>query len=64
MLPLTLPFTLLFTLGALLYSFTGYCVFIIYDGTFQKNIAPSDPTEIIVLWSGDILTLMIEPECP
>ena len=42
------PFTLLFTLPFTLSSFKGSLVFVISSGTFQKNMAPSDPTEIIV----------------
>ena len=33
-------------------------------GVFQKNMAPSLPTEIIVCWSGEILILFIDPEWP
>lgn len=70
------PFTLAFTLPFTDFYYTcceffvrvgsyGYTLsFTIDSGVFQKKIAPSLPTEIMVLWSGEILTLLIEPECP
>ena len=66
--PFTLAFTLPFT------DFSSVLVrvgssgstlsFTIDSGVFQKKIAPSLPTEMMVLWSGEILTLLMEPECP
>lgn len=38
--------------------------FTTYSGIFHINIAPSVPTDIIVLWSGEIAILVIPPECP
>ena len=67
----TLPFTLPLTVLALSSSFFvrvgssgSKRSFMISSGIDQKKIAPSDPTETIVFWSGDIFVLMIDPECP
>lgn len=71
-LPFTLPLTLLLTDFSS--AFFVYLVrvgssgstlsFMIDSGMFQKKIAPSLPTEMMVLWSGEILTLLMDPECP
>lgn len=71
-LPFTLPFTLLltdFSSAFLVYlvrvgSSGSTLSFTIDSGMLQKKIAPSLPTEMMVLWSGEILTLLMEPECP
>ena len=66
-----LPFMLPFMLLALSSSFlvrvgsSGSCrSAITVSGMAQKKMAPSEPTVMMVLWSGEIFTLMMDPECP
>lgn len=70
--PLTLPLTLFLT--DFYSTFLGYLVRVgssgstlsltIDSGISQKKMAPSLPTVMILRWSGEILALLIDPECP
>ena len=74
-LPFTLPFTLPFRLPFTDFSSTfsalvrvgssGWTLSLItLCGISQKKTAPSEPTVMILVWSGEILSLLMEPECP